>query len=280
MAVGELGAEVPAAPGPTAAQSRVWQQRVSRALDALRDRTVAAQLLDLLTSAGDILIRGADAVERLGIGALGQVLMVGGAGLPTWATPAGLANDTLWDAAGDLVVGTGPNAAARLPASDNGKVLRLASGTPAWQDDCQYAYKSGDQTLTSGTLADVTDMGFAVAANGVYTFEYFIAWRASAAVATGLILSTNGPGATAVTWSSEIQVTGTAGTDQYHSAVINAYGTTHSPGTGAGTTNQCARIVGMLRNGGSAGTHILRAARNSNNVIIAQGSWGRLRRLA
>jgi hypothetical protein len=53
----------------------------------------------------------------------------------TWATPAGgsVATDTIWDAAGDLAVGTGSDAAARLPApSYSGAQLGYVFGGVEW----------------------------------------------------------------------------------------------------------------------------------------------------
>jgi hypothetical protein len=42
-------------------------------------------------------------------------------------------DDPIWDAAGDLVVGTGANAAARLPIGSTGEVLTVTGGTPTWE---------------------------------------------------------------------------------------------------------------------------------------------------
>jgi hypothetical protein len=53
----------------------------------------------------------------------------------TWATPAGgggsVATDAIWDAAGDLAVGTGANTAARLPMGTALQVLRVNAGGTA-----------------------------------------------------------------------------------------------------------------------------------------------------
>jgi hypothetical protein len=55
-----------------------------------------------------------------------------------WVAPGGgsgdVATDTIWDAVGDLVVGTGANTGARLAVGANNKVLTVVGGTPAWAD--------------------------------------------------------------------------------------------------------------------------------------------------
>jgi hypothetical protein len=82
---------------------------------------------------GDLAVgTGANAAARLAAGTNGYVLSADSAeatGLKWIAAPTGgdVATDTLWDAKGDLVVGTGANAAARLPAGTNGYVLSADS---------------------------------------------------------------------------------------------------------------------------------------------------------
>ena len=69
----------------------------------------------------------------------------------TWATPsAAVSTDTIWDAKGDLVVGTGSNTASRLAAGTNGHVLMLDS---AEATGVKWAAVSGTgDALISGTL--------------------------------------------------------------------------------------------------------------------------------
>lgn len=43
-----------------------------------------------------------------------------------------VSTDTIWDVAGDLVVGTGSNAAARLAIGNNGDVLTVSGGSVTW----------------------------------------------------------------------------------------------------------------------------------------------------
>jgi hypothetical protein len=81
-----------------------------------------------MTTAGDLIVGGASGTPtRLAKGTDGKVLKVVD-GVLTWAddaTSAGsgdVATDALWDAKGDLAVGTGANAASRLAVGSNGQV--------------------------------------------------------------------------------------------------------------------------------------------------------------
>lgn len=74
----------------------------------------------------------------VGVGTSGQVLTSNGAGAaPTFedAASGSVATDAIWDAAGDLAVGTGSNTAARLAIGTEGQVLKIVSGNVAWGTD-------------------------------------------------------------------------------------------------------------------------------------------------
>jgi len=64
----------------------------------------------------------------------GSVYICTGAGSPgTWTAGGGaVATDAIWDAAGDLAVGSGANTAAKLTAGAEGRVLKIVSSVPAW----------------------------------------------------------------------------------------------------------------------------------------------------
>lgn len=67
---------------------------------------------------------------------------------------SGLATDTLWDAAGDLVVGSGANTAAKLTKGSNNTVLGVnGSGTVAWLGGLQLIERV---TVGVGGAASVT----------------------------------------------------------------------------------------------------------------------------
>lgn len=71
-----------------------------------------------------------------------------------------VATDSIWDAAGDLAVGSGANTAAKLTKGSDGDVLTVTSGTVGWAaagtggnplSFVEVRYTTGDITLGSGT---------------------------------------------------------------------------------------------------------------------------------
>ena len=56
-----------------------------------------------------------------------------------------LARDTLWDAAGDLVVGSGANTAARLAVGSGGFLLKSDGTNPSWQAFTTYMTAQAEQ---------------------------------------------------------------------------------------------------------------------------------------
>lgn len=83
---------------------------------------------------GDIAVAsGADAASRLAVGSNNQVLTADSAQAlgVKWAAAAGggaVATDAIFDAKGDLPVGTGADTASKLTVGTNGQVLQAASG--------------------------------------------------------------------------------------------------------------------------------------------------------
>lgn len=89
-----------------------------------------------------------------------------------WATPSGgsgdVSTDAIWDAAGDLVVGTGANTAARLAKGADGTFLGVVSGSLAWAtpsgggssspvDDGAFIYRAASpQSISTATFTAVT----------------------------------------------------------------------------------------------------------------------------
>jgi len=116
-------------------------------------------------AAGDLVYgTGANTADRLAIGTVGQVLTVNaGETAPEWANAASgdVATDAIFDAKGDLAVGTGANTAAKLtvgaantfPMADAGETTGLKYAL------APYHVCQGRLTLTTGvpvTTADVT----------------------------------------------------------------------------------------------------------------------------
>ena len=70
-----------------------------------------------------------------------------------------VASDPIWDAAGDLAVGTGANTAAKLTIGSSGTVLQSNGTTAAWAakpGNLWTMNKSSSQTLTAGTDTLIT----------------------------------------------------------------------------------------------------------------------------
>lgn len=61
-----------------------------------------------------------------------------------------VSTDNIWDAVGDLAVGTGANTAARLAIGSNGDVLTVTAGTPAWSAPSGGSGLTHPQVLARG----------------------------------------------------------------------------------------------------------------------------------
>lgn len=177
----------------------------------------------------------------------------------------------------------GPAGPQGLQGLDGAQGLQGIPGTPgttgaqgpAGLGVAALVKKTADQANSTVTLANVTDLAFSVAANGVYGFMFVVVYK-TAALTTGLRLEMNGP---------------TLGTGLVHyvaefSVAANLWHTRHSPTAygGAGTslavdlanTNRLARVQGVLRNGTTAGSLSLQFASEvaTSAVTILAGSWG------
>lgn len=109
---------------------------------------------------GDIIYHNGTIWTRLPRGTDGNVLTQA-SNVPSWAAAAaGLATDTLWDAAGDLVQGTGANTAAKLTIGSAGDILRVVSGAAAWTGaNFKVGAFTRDVSAASGNVA-TTGVGF------------------------------------------------------------------------------------------------------------------------
>lgn len=87
----------------------------------------------------------------------------------TWATPAGggaVATDAIWDAAGDLAVGSGENTAARLPKGTTLQILHMKADASMVEWVSQLLLAAGSASagtapikLTAGTLNTAPEAG-------------------------------------------------------------------------------------------------------------------------
>ena len=125
---------------------------------------ILSPLTNPMTTPADLIVGGtAGAPARLAKGSDGQVLTVDpSTHLLVWATPAtgAVATDPIWDAAGDLAVGSGADTAVKLSKGSNSQVLTVdpADSAVKWKDP---AAGGGDQlieeqTVGAGGVASVT----------------------------------------------------------------------------------------------------------------------------
>lgn len=141
--------------------------------------TAAFNALSPLTTQGDVLYHNGTNVVRLGAGTSGHFLKTLGAGAnPEWAAAPGgggpvVATDPIFDAKGDLAVGTGADTAARLAVGSNGQVLTADSAeatgvkwvTVAGTGDVTAASSFGTDNLivrSDGTGKGVQSTGITV----------------------------------------------------------------------------------------------------------------------
>lgn len=119
-------------------------------------------------------------------------------GLTGIPTSNGLSTDTLWDAAGDLVVGSGANTAAKLSiGATNGMAVQRVSGAVAWAlppgYEFDYVEKTSNTTIsaTAEASADTVVTGSAVTYDGstAVVIEFFTPYARPAIDAAGRLLS-------------------------------------------------------------------------------------------
>jgi hypothetical protein len=140
-------------------------------INALSSTTVATDAI--FDAKGDLVAgTGANTAAKVTVGANGYVLTANSA-ISTgveWAAPAaGLATDSLWDAKGDIVAGTGANTAAKVTVGTDGYILMADSGETAgvaWVEpgstsaptQQRFTSGSGTYTLPAGCTRIVVKM--------------------------------------------------------------------------------------------------------------------------
>jgi len=100
--------------------------------------------------------------RRLFLGEDGQLHVKDSAGAVTaiGAASGSVATDAIWDAAGDLAVGSGANTAAKLTKGTDGKVLTMVGGAVAWATPTGGITRTTAGTLTDGGSYDATYRGY------------------------------------------------------------------------------------------------------------------------
>jgi hypothetical protein len=177
------------APTPADEQALVWDSSASKWVPKTAVLHVDAN------AKGDLFAASAnDVVARLAVGSNGQVLTADSAQTTgiKWAAVAGggLAADTLWDAKGDLAVGSAADTAARLAVGSNGDVLTVdsaqtlgvkwavpASGGGGGGAELAYAEKTSPTAISATTVATantvVTAAAITVSGSARIKVEFF-----------------------------------------------------------------------------------------------------------
>jgi len=139
------------------------------------------------------------------------------------------------------------------------------------------AMKTSDQTAIGTTYADVTGLGFSLAASTNYQFEYYII-ADSDATTTGIDVGMNGP-ASPTTINYSVTYWTSATVSALRGAI--AYQLDTASTASNGTAARIFLIQGTVRNGSNAGTLIPQAKREAvgSGPNVRSGSYGILRRI-
>ena len=138
---------------------------------------------------------------------------------------------------------------------------------------------TGSTAIGTTTLTSLPGLGFAVAANTDYAFEFSLMFKTSHS-GVGIRIDVSGPASpTNVAWLRTTTLLATSGTNSLETNSRNTYaGDNATASIGSGGLNYMAFINGILQNGANSGSLFLVAASELNNagsiVTIQKGSWG------
>ena len=135
----------------------------------------------------------------------------------------------------------------------------------------QVLAKSADQSNSTTSGNDISDLTVALAANEVIHFHAYLVASANAAT-TGIQLAVNGPASPS---QVDATVTGWTAPATLVTTGVNAYETYQANTASAGATRRVFEIIGRVINGGTAGTFALRfkSEVTLNAVTVHRGSW-------
>jgi len=90
------------------------------------------------------------------------------------AIGGGVATDTIWDATGDLAVGTGANTAARLGIGSTNQVLTVVGGTAAWAAAAGGSSRIASSAATTDATPTELEKIDTLTAESTHVIEVFI----------------------------------------------------------------------------------------------------------
>lgn len=212
---------------PTAADDRI-AAAVGSVVQAQNAKL--QQIADLVDPNADRILFWDDSAGAYTYLAPGTGLSISGTSLNAAAT-GDVSTDAIWDAAGDLVIGSGANTAVRLARGSNGQFLKANATTLEWA-----AVPGGGDMLAANNLSDVasastarTNLGLAIGTN-VQAYDATLASLAALGTAADKLAYTTGVD----TWA-ETAITSAARTvldDASVSAMVDTLGGASATGTG------------------------------------------------
>ncbi len=157
----------------------------------------------------------------------------------------------------------------RLPSPTNADVLTFNSpGNISWVapgggggNALNLVTKSGDQTFTSTSLADITDLTFSASANTDYYVKGILV-TSQLDTAQGYGVAINGPAGTYLYWALQTRTDISINIDP----IATAADTDLFHGSGS-TAERILMIEGVVQVGGSGGTIALRHRSENTNVV-------------
>jgi hypothetical protein len=228
-------------------------------------------LKNVATTEGDLLVRGASAIERLSVGAEEQVLTIV-SGLPTWADPGGGGVEYLYELLDVNVYG-----------ADDGDVLTYSGGEwvaiPAGGSTAYSVLPTSDLAKTSDTaLAADTALDVALVANTSYRIEYMLRIDTAATpdfkwdlnftgTTTSVFIASDNANVTTASLAAGASASGTG------NWLTNAFNVVRAH-TIAGTDTMALRIVVNLLVGASGGTLSFRWAQNTSSLTATTRKVG------
>lgn len=132
---------------------------------------------------------------------------------------------------------------------------------------------TGSLISTATAFADCTGLSFSVGANSDYVFEVFLIYT-TAQTAVGINLGVNGPGTPTALAGRIIGYTAGTTISGKH---FNSYNQAGLVQSAALAGNNFADMRGLLRNGGTAGTLILRVATEVQGTPVTVGTGSVIR---
>jgi hypothetical protein len=147
-------------------------------------------------------------------------------------------------------------------------------------DNTRYGIVGAAGVLNAtNTFANITGLTWSIVASGVYVLEAYL-WATAEATTVGVQYGINGPtiGAGTIRFGAAVPTTVTAVEFISGAAYQAAQTTTATPST---TVPALTIAAGAVTNGATAGTLAIQfRSEDTNDAIIAGGSWARLTRIA